>query len=135
MIKYLMIIGALVLAGCTTLEGSDKKPSVSSKKCNISGLNWKSSNKKLIAGLCALSKRYGAITVTSSCRSSRSNRGAKRSYHLYSRGCKAADIRIKGVKGSTILAWWGKNIGGGRGFYPGRGFVHVDVGPNRTWTH
>lgn len=104
------------------------------KRCSISGLNWKSSDRKLVAGLCKLSKRYGHVYVTSSCRTRKQNRSVKRSYHLYSRGCKASDVYIKGIKGSTILKWWGRNMGGGRGMYHCRGFVHVDTGPTRSWT-
>lgn len=108
------------------------------KRCNIVGnYNWKRSDKKLTANLCKLTKRFGAVHVNGShfgnCRSRKTNKSVKRSYHLFSRGCKAADIWIKGVSGRTILNWWGENVGGGRGSYRCRKFVHVDVGPNRKW--
>ena len=112
---------------------SKKKKSKSIKGCNIQGLNWKSSHPALKDGLCRLSKKYGKVNITSSCRSAKSNRGAPRSYHLYSRGCKAADLYVVGVKNSTLRAWWAANIGGGRGTYDCRRFTHLDVGPNRTW--
>ena len=116
-----------------TPKRTKSSKSVRKGKCNIVGLNWKSSHPRLKDGLCKLSKRYGKIHITSSCRSHKHNRGAKHSYHLYSRGCKAADLYIVGVKGSTIRKWWAKNMGGGRGSYSCRRFVHVDVGTNRTW--
>lgn len=104
------------------------------EKCSITGVyNFKSSHKSLTKNLCKLSRVFGTVEVTSSCRTRKQNRSVKNSYHLYSRGCKAADVQIKGVKGSTILKWWGKNVGGGRGSYRCRRFVHVDVGPARTW--
>lgn len=80
-----------------------------------------------------MSKALGAVEITSSCRTRKANRSVSKSYHLYNRGCKAADVVIKGVGRKTILAWWAKNVGGGRGYYCGRRFVHVDVGPDRTW--
>lgn len=129
-----MVILFLGLTACTTTAIVEPRPVKSSSKCNIGGtFNWKHSHPTLKAGLCKLSKRYGHVTVTSSCRTTKSNRGAKNSMHLYKNGCRAADVRIKGVGGSEILKWWGKNIGGGRGSYSCRNFVHVDTGPNRTW--
>jgi len=104
----------------------------SSSSCKVTGLN-KSSNAKLNAGLCKMSRALGPIEITSSCRTRKANRSVSKSYHLYNRGCKAADVVIKGVERKTILAWWAKNMGGGRGYYCGRRFVHVDVGPKRTW--
>ena len=90
----------------------------------------------LRARLYRLHKAYGRpITVTpgGGCRA-HGNRRAPRSWHRRAVGCKAADIIIPGVSRRAILAWWGRNVGGGRGFYCGRSFVHVDVGPNRTWS-
>jgi len=62
------------------------------------------------------------------------NRRAPKSWHRRAVGCKAADIIMPGVSRRAILAWWARNVGGGRGFYCGRRFVHVDIGPNRTWS-
>ena len=115
-------------------KGKTSSRKRSSKKCSIRGnYNWKSSNKNLTYNLCKLSRVYETVNVTpnGSCRVKSST--AKNSYHLYRQGCKAADIWIKGVSGHKILRWWGKNVGGGRGFYRCRRFVHVDVGPSRTW--
>jgi uncharacterized protein YcbK (DUF882 family) len=52
---------------------------------------------------------------------------------------QAADIRIPGVPESTLGAMavmftnGGQSGIGGVGFYPSRGFVHVDTGQARTW--
>ena len=138
-----LLAAALLMVGCqTNTAGKLNKVStstnafvgtVSKRSCNIVGLNWKHSDAKLKRGLCGLARRYGKVYVTSSCRTRKNNMGVKRSYHLHSRGCKAADLYIKGVKSKTILKWWAKNIGGGRGYYACRNFVHVDTGENRTW--
>lgn len=140
----LPLAAALFLAGCQAkTTGSVTKVSssshafvgaVSKRNCDIVGLNWKHSDARLKRGLCSLARRYGKVYVTSSCRTRKTNRGVKRSYHLHSRGCKAADIFIKGVSGKTILKWWARTMGGGRGYYACRNFVHVDTGENRTWT-
>lgn len=119
----------VLLAACTTTT-----PKKETKSCKIGGrFNWEHSDPALTKNLCRMSRELGPIIVTSSCRTRKQNMGVKNSYHLYSRGCKAADLFIKGVKGRTILVWWARNVGGGRGSYRCRPFVHVDTGPNRTW--
>ena len=55
---------------------------------------------------------------------------AKGSYHT--RG-QAADIKIPGVELSDIKKIAESLKKGGVGYYPNSGFVHVDVGPTRTW--
>jgi len=82
-----------------------------------------------------LSRHYGRtvrLTPHGGCRK-HGSRAAPRSYHKRSRGCRAADVRISGVRGRAILAYWKRTGGGGRGAYCGRSFVHVDIGPSRTW--
>jgi len=142
--RILIISLAATLVACesfrehreTRLTENAAKTLKQSTRCDIIGLNWKHSDKKLVKGLCLLSQRFGTVYITphGSCRTKKSNKSVKRSFHLYSRGCKAADLIIKGVKGSTILKWWGVRMGGGRGFYHCRRFVHVDTGPSRTWS-
>jgi len=92
----------------------------------------------LRANLSAMSRHFGrTVKVVSGCRMPAHNRkvrGRARSYHLTTKGCRAADIRIKGVKKTSILRYWGRRVGGGRGYYCRRGFVHVDIGPKRSWT-
>lgn len=77
------------------------------------------------------------ITLLSGYRSPRSNQivgGASRSQHLFGR---AADIRIPGIQPTEIFlaaarVTDGSEIGG-RGNYPMRNLVHLDVGPKRSW--
>ncbi len=103
--------------------------------------NWLSGdvaglNPALKAKLYRLHKAFGRpikVTPQGGCRL-HGNRRAPRSWHRRAVGCKAADIIMPGVSRRTILAWWARNVGGGRGFYCGRRFVHVDIGPNRTWS-
>ena len=103
----LFIVGVLLSA---------VSPSEAKARCNVVGkMNWKSSHPKLKKGLCRMSRALGKVTVTSSCRTKKKNRGARKSYHLYSRGCKAADVVVKGAGRYRVLAWWKRNIGGGRG--------------------
>jgi uncharacterized protein YcbK (DUF882 family) len=55
---------------------------------------------------------------------------ASNSQHLYG---KAADIRIEGVRLGDLRRAALEQEAGGVGTYPRDGFVHVDVGPVRTW--
>ena len=61
----------------------------------------------------------------------RHSRGvAKKSYHMKA---QAADIQIPGIRLSKLRSI-AKSIGvGGVGYYPRSNFVHVDVGPVRSW--
>ena len=60
----------------------------------------------------------------------KSNGVAKKSFHLQG---KAVDIRMPGVDLKDLHAAALELKQGGVGFYPGPDFVHVDVGPARTW--
>ncbi len=56
---------------------------------------------------------------------------AKNSQHMQA---KAIDIRVPGVQTSRLRDIALSLHGGGVGYYPVSQFVHVDVGPVRTWT-
>jgi uncharacterized protein YcbK (DUF882 family) len=56
---------------------------------------------------------------------------AKNSQHMLA---KAIDIRIPGVQTRTLRDVALSLKAGGVGYYPVSQFVHVDVGPVRTWT-
>jgi len=60
----------------------------------------------------------------------RDKRAAKNSYHMKG---QAVDIRIPGLKTSTLRRAAYKLKKGGIGYYPWRRFVHIDVGPVRYW--
>jgi uncharacterized protein YcbK (DUF882 family) len=55
---------------------------------------------------------------------------AAHSLHLVG---KAIDIRVPGIKLRNLYRAAVDLHGGGVGIYPGSDFVHVDVGPVRTW--
>ena len=56
---------------------------------------------------------------------------AKNSQHMQA---KAIDIRVPGVQTRALRDMALSLHGGGVGYYPVSQFVHVDVGPVRTWT-
>mgnify|MGYP001476106969 CR=1 FL=1 len=63
--------------------------------------------------------------------SGKRSHGRRGSMH---RHCKAADIRVPGVKDSVVIAAARTAPGiGGIGRYC-NGIIHVDVGPRREWT-
>jgi uncharacterized protein YcbK (DUF882 family) len=55
---------------------------------------------------------------------------AKNSYHTLG---KAADIRMDGISLAGMHEIAHSLNAGGVGYYPRSGFVHIDVGPVRTW--
>lgn len=85
--------------------------------------------KELEAVLRKLHRRFGKKPIVTSGHRPRSGRSQHSS-------CRAADIRIPGVKPSTI-AGYARTIDGigGVGTYRRTSIVHVDVGPRRDWRH
>jgi len=55
---------------------------------------------------------------------------AKKSFHMQG---KAIDIRMQGISLKDLRTAALNLRQGGVGYYPGPGFIHVDVGPTRTW--
>lgn len=143
--KKLIIITALILI--TTLFPSNFQFTSSAEakaKCRVSGLNWKGSHPTLKQGLCDLSRALGRVIVTNTkkhanCRTRKDRTGKRNSWHKYHRGCRAADIRIRGVSSHRIKRWWlrytaKKSYVGGASVYRS-GFVHVDTRTEgaRSW--
>lgn len=72
---------------------------------------------------------YRSQTLNSRLR--RQGRGvARKSFHIKG---KAMDIRIPGIPSRTLRDYALSLESGGVGHYPGRRFVHIDVGPARSW--
>ncbi len=113
-------------------------------KCRVQGLNWKGSHPTLKQGLCDLSRALGPVRITNTkahanCRTRNSLTGKRNSWHKYHRGCRAADIRIKGVSAYKVKRWWlrytdKKSYLGGASVYKS-GFIHVDTRTEgaRSW--
>jgi uncharacterized protein YcbK (DUF882 family) len=59
-----------------------------------------------------------------------SNGVAKRSYHMQG---KAIDVRLPGCELKNLHKAAMAMRAGGVGYYPGSDFIHVDVGPYRSW--
>ncbi len=99
-------------------------------------VSWSASSGCLngtLSGLVAeVAANYGAVTVTSTCRSHGRNAavgGAKRSHHLTG---DAVDFRVHGNVSGTLAFLRSNGSVGGIHHYGG-GLIHIDTGPRRTW--
>lgn len=74
------------------------------------------------------------VVITSAYRTSSTNAAlpgsATNSYHMRGR---ALDIHAPGVTTRRLQAVARAEGAGGIGWYPSRGFVHIDTGPRRDW--
>ncbi|WP_158020835.1 YcbK family protein [Chromobacterium sphagni] len=77
---------------------------------------------------------YEPLVVTSGYRNPARNRGiegaVKNSMHTYG---KAADVRVRGLTTTQLWQMSAALRAGGVGYYPGKGFVHIDTGRIRYW--
>lgn len=92
---------------------------------------------KLAAKMDPLRDRFGPIAVTSWYRDPETNRrvgGVSNSQHLTG---SAADIYPVQYNALEFEDWLDRNWEGGVGYgiRAGRGFTHLDLGPNRRWTY
>ena len=91
-----------------------------------------------VAGFQAAQAEVPELVVISGYRSSEYNRlrrkqsrqVGEKSFHLQG---KAIDLRIEGVTITALHDYIKGLKAGGVGFYPDSQFVHMDVGPIRTW--
>ncbi len=60
----------------------------------------------------------------------RSSGVAKKSMHIFG---KAVDVRLPGYKLEAVRDAAIELKRGGVGYYPASGFIHLDVGPTRSW--
>ena len=98
----------------------------------------------LIGMLQAIRSYYGVtIFPTSGCRCRIQNvvaKGSEKSYHLpgYARGedgpCRAIDWTIINQEFLRVIdSEWKNKWPGGWKWYPEKGIIHCDTGPNRRW--
>lgn len=139
-IAVMLCLIAMIIVAIITVSSN---PAHSKPRCNVVGLNPKS-HPTLKQGLCDLSRALGQVRVTNTrphknCRTRSDRTGKPQSWHKYYRGCRAADIRIKGVSPRRIVRWWlrytnSKPYLGGAHAYRS-GFAHVDTRTYgaRTW--
>jgi uncharacterized protein YcbK (DUF882 family) len=115
--------------------GIDKREIVYSRdefKCPCCGRN--EIKQEVIDLLTEFARQVGyKLEVTSGYRCEKHNRevgGVPNSFHTQG---KAVDVKRPNLTDKAIreLAW---KVGfGGVGIYRGRGFIHLDIGPKRTW--
>ncbi len=91
---------------------------------------------RLVVAALRATRKLGAskVIVLSAFRTLRANNeigGALRSYHMNG---QALDIRVKGVSTNTLCRYFRRLKLGGVGCYWKKRFVHIDVGPVRTWS-
>jgi len=116
-------------------DGDELKMLDHAMRCSLTGHEIQMSV-KLIELLDAVEDKFGkrGLTLLSGYRTPRNNhrtRGAAReSLHMLG---WAADIRVPGYS-STKVKTYARKLGvGGIGYYPYKGFTHLDVGRSRYW--
>jgi uncharacterized protein YcbK (DUF882 family) len=118
-----------------TYDGQELKMLDRAMRCALTGHEVQMSV-KLIELLDAVEDKFGkkGLTLLSGYRTPRNNhriRGAAReSLHMLG---WAADIKVPGYSSTKVKAYARKLAAGGIGYYPYKGFTHLDVGKSRYW--
>lgn len=104
-------------------------------RCTLTGREARVSI-KLVELLDAVEDKFGkkGLTLLSGYRTPKFNAGlpgaAKQSLHMLG---WAADIKIPGYSSAKVKKYGQKLSAGGVGYYPYKGFTHLDVGKSRYW--
>lgn len=118
-----------------TYDGQELKMLDRAMRCALTGREVQMSV-KLIELLDAIEDKFGrrGLTLLSGYRTPRNNHrtpgAARESLHMLG---WAADIRIPGYSSTKVKTYARKLAAGGVGYYPYKGFTHLDVGKSRYW--
>lgn len=116
-------------------DGQELKMLDRAMRCALTGHEVQMSV-KLIEILDAIEDKFGkrGLTLLSGYRTPRNNHrtpgAARESLHMLG---WAADIRIPGYSSTKVKTYARKLSAGGIGYYPYKGFTHLDVGKSRYW--
>jgi len=118
-----------------TYDGQELKMLDRAMRCALTGHEVQMSV-KLIELLDAVEDKFGkkGLTLLSGYRTPRNNHrivgAARESLHMLG---WAADIRVTGYSSTKVKTYARKLAAGGIGYYPYKGFTHLDVGKSRYW--
>ena len=116
-------------------DGEELKMLDQAMRCSLTGRSIQMSV-KLIELLDAIEDKFGkrGLLLLSGYRTPRNNHStpgaARESLHMLG---WAADIRIPGYSSTKVKTFARKLRTGGVGYYPYKGFTHLDVGDSRYW--
>ncbi len=116
-------------------DGTELKMLDRAMRCSLTGRTVQMSV-KLVELLDAIEDKFGkkGLVLLSGYRTPRNNHrtpgAARESLHMLG---WAADIRIQGYSSTKVKAFARKLGAGGVGYYPYKGFTHLDVGDKRYW--
>lgn len=116
-------------------DGAELKMLDQAMRCSLTGRGVQMSV-KLIELLDAIEDKFGkrGLMLLSGYRTPKNNHrtpgAARESLHMLG---WAADIRIPGYSSTKVKAFARKLRAGGVGYYPYKGFTHLDVGDERYW--
>lgn len=129
--------GTKVVSASAFVVGPSIRKTLIKKGGSLNGrVNWNAPSGCVPAALKSVlyqvSQKFGPVVVNSSIRGRRHNRrvgGAQNSWHLR---CMAVDFRVHGSHKGLWAFLRSHPAVGGLKRYP-LGFLHIDLGPKRTW--
>lgn len=125
---------AIIVVTATLLGACSSSSSISSFRAtevNYNDTSW-CVPPKLRMVLNRVSRRFGAVTVSSTHRRWLENRRVGGARHSYHRRCQAVDFSVSGSSSAVVAYLRDQDAVGGYKHYSG-GHYHIDTGPRRTW--